>query len=124
MEKTGKPTVAGIFNIITGVIGILWAIGLFIGYGVVSDAWCVPTGYIPDFVAGIILAMAIPILILAILALLGGIYSLLRKLWGLALAGSIAAILLFFLLGVPAVILIALSKNEFGKAPAEPLPSA
>jgi len=44
----------------------------------------------------------------------GGIYALQRKIWGLALAGSIAA---FFspswVLGVAAIVFTALSKNEF-----------
>ena len=49
-----------------------------------------------------------------ILAIVGGIYALQRKIWGLALAGSIAA---FFtpswVLGVAAIVFTALSKNEF-----------
>ncbi len=115
MEKTNKPTTAGVLNIITGALGVIWAICMFIGYAVVSGACVVPggIGYIPEFVPGIVLGMAIPTLILAILALVGGIYALQRKIWGLALAGSIAAILAFFPLGIPAVIFAAQSRNEF-----------
>ena len=113
MEKSSKPTVAGILNIIAGVLGLIWAICLFIGFGVVSGAIGIPTGYIPGFVPGIVLGMAIPTLIIAILALVGGIYAVQRKKWGWALTGSIAAILVFLPLGIVATILAAMSKNEF-----------
>ena len=117
MEQTSKPTIAGILAIISGVLGLIWAVGMFIGFGVVSDALGIPLGYIPDFVSGIVLGWAIPNLIIAVLALVGGVYSVQRKMWGLSLAGSIAAIVTFFpfsiLLGIPAVIFSAQSKNEF-----------
>ena len=99
--------------IISGVLGLIWAICLFIGFGVVSGTIGIPTGYIPGFVSGIVLGMAIPTLIITILALVGGIYAVQRKMWGWALAGSIAAILAFLPLGIPAVILAAQSKDEF-----------
>ena len=47
-----------------------------------------------------------------ILALIGGGFALQRKKWGLALVGSIAASVLWGL-GIPALILIAISKKEF-----------
>ena len=114
MEKTSKPTVAGILAIISGVLGLIGAASLFIGFGVTSGAFGIPgVGDIPAFVPGLILGMAIPSAIIDILALVGGIYAVQRKMWGLALAGSIAAILAFLPLGIPAVILAAQSKNEF-----------
>lgn len=116
MEKTSKPTVAGILAIISGVLGLIGAVSMFIGFAVVSGALGIPTGYIPEFVPGIVLGTAMPTLIIAILALVGGIYTVQRKMWGLALAGSIAAILAFFPLGIPAVIFTAQSRDEFQQA--------
>ncbi|MFC2069198.1 hypothetical protein ACFLTP_09380 [Chloroflexota bacterium] len=113
MEKTNKPTVAGVFNIITGALGILGALGAFFGFGVVTGAFNIPTGYIPDFVPAIVLGSAIFSLIVAVLALIGGIFAVQRKQWGWALTGSIAAIFSLIFLGIPAVILVATSKNEF-----------
>ncbi len=113
MEKTSKPKVAGILNIIAGALGLIVAVSYFIGFGVISGALGIPTGPIPGFVPGIVLAMAIPSLLIAILALVGGIFAVQRKRWGWALAGSIAAILAFLPLGIPAVILAAQSKGEF-----------
>ena len=113
MEKTNKPTVAGILAIISGVLGLIWATSMFIGYGVVTGALGIPTGYIPEFVPGIVLGTAIPTLIIAVVALVGGIYALQRKMWGWALAGSICAILAFLPLGIAATVLAAQSKDEF-----------
>lgn len=62
---------------------------------------------------GILVAIAVPLAALAVLAMVGGILALQRKSWGLALAGSIAAVLPFSLLGIAALILTALSRDEF-----------
>jgi hypothetical protein len=67
----------------------------------------------PAFVPGLLTSMGILTIILAILSLVGGIFALQRKMWGLALAGSIGAFLTAIILGIPAIILIALSKKEF-----------
>jgi len=116
MEKTSKPTVAGVFNIITGALGILGAIAMFIGFSVVSGGWGIPgMGAIPAFVPGIVLGTAIPSLLIAVLALVGGIFAVQRKRWGWALAGSIAAIVVFLPLGIASTVLSAQSKSEFGR---------
>jgi len=108
MEKTSKPTVAGILDIISGALGLISAICLFIGIGVVGSQ---PD--VPGFVLGILWGMSFPTAIVGILALVGGIYAVQRKKWGWALTGSIAAILIFLPLGIVATILAAMSKNEF-----------
>ena len=110
MEKTKKPIVAGILAIISGVFGLLGAINYSIGIGDVSG---LGKGDMPPFVPSIVLGMPIPSIIIAILALVGGIFALQRKRWKWALAGSIAALLSFFLGGIPVIILVALSRNEF-----------
>ena len=112
MERTNKPTVAGILNIITGALGVLGAISYFIGFGVIGYL-TIPTGDIPGFASGIVLGTAIFALIIAILALIGGTFAVQRKQWGWSLAGSIAAILLFLPLGIASTVLAVQSKNEF-----------
>ena len=114
MEKTKKPTVAGVLNIITGALGVLGAIGSFIAFYVVGGDWGIPgMEAIPGFVPGIILGTAIPSLLIAVLALIGGIFAVQRRRWGWSLTGSIASILSIFPLGVIATILVAISKKEF-----------
>jgi hypothetical protein len=116
MEKTGKPIAGGILNIVTGALGLLSFIGLMIALAVVTEGvfqlglefvpgiWVAPT---------VLIIVAIFSIIFGILALIGGIYAVQRKKWGLALAGSIIAILGILPLGIVSTILIATSKDEF-----------
>jgi hypothetical protein len=48
-----------------------------------------------------------------LLAIAGGIFAIQRKRWGWALAGSIAAAINPLPLGIVAIVLVILSKNEF-----------
>ena len=110
MVKTRKPKIGGILVIISGVLGLLGAINYSVGFGNISG---LGRGDIPPFIPSIVLGMSIPSIIIAIIALVGGIFAVQRKRWRWALAGSISAVLSFLLLGLPAIILIALSRDEF-----------
>jgi len=98
MEQTWKPTVAGIMNIVSAVF-------------VISQSFVAALGW--ELIEGRI--MFFVILIVGIVALMGGIYALRRKIWGLALAGSICATISLFTwyLGILAIIFMVLSKKEF-----------
>jgi len=104
MEKTWKPTSAGILCIIAGSIGVITGIvvgllGSFIGT-ILGVPW---TG-----------VFGVPSLILGIIAIVGGIYALKRQVWGLALAGSICALVgPWAILGILAIIFVSLGKGEF-----------
>jgi hypothetical protein len=124
VQKTWKPTVAGILNIIAGVFNLLGAIGVIIGIIVFVSVGVSPLfeemwrelaylGIGLNFLIIIMVIFAIFSAIVGILPLLGGIYALQRKQWGLALTGSIAAILGSTPLGIAATIFTALSKDEF-----------
>ena len=103
MERTWKPTTAGILCIIAGAIGVITGIVVAVVGGI---GWFFG---IPWFSA-----IAVPIIVLGIIAIVGGSYALKRRVWGLALAGSICA---FFgpwgLLGILAIIFVSLGKGEF-----------
>lgn len=107
MKKTWKPTTAGILSIISGsltvIIGLAIALlGTFAGaFGTLG-------------LGGVFAGLAALPIILGIVAIVGGIYALRRKSWGLALAGSICA-LSCWILGIPAIIFVVLSKDEFSK---------
>jgi hypothetical protein len=101
--KTWKPTTAGILSIIAGAIGVIVGIvvatagsilGAFIGIG-----WLSPIGA--------------PLIILGIIAIIGGVYALKRRVWGLALAGAICALVGPPILGILAIIFVSLGKGEF-----------
>ena len=89
--QTWKPTAAGTLTISAGVLGLIVGIVLI--------------GRSPLFMVGLLAIM------IGIVAIAGGLCALKRRAWGLALAGSICSV--FCWLGIPAIILIALSKQEF-----------
>ena len=122
INKTWKPIVAGILSIISGALRILGAIALLIGImffipvavsvgpGPIPD---MPNWMIPGVLSTILIIGLIVLLIVGILPIIGGIYALQRKKWGLALAGSIVAIIGSSIMGILATIFVALSKDEF-----------
>ena len=106
MKQTGKSTAAGVLNLVSGFLSLIGAIFLILPilvYKIADDSFLDP----------IFLTVAITLAVTGILGLIGGISALRRKTWGLALAGSIASIFPCFLLGIAAVILTALSRDEF-----------
>jgi hypothetical protein len=109
MEKTWKPTVAGILAILAGalqvIVGIAIAAVSGIGGALIGIGWL--TGWLGA-------AISAPLIVFGIIAIIGGIYALRRNIWGLALAGSICALIgPWFILGVLAIIFVSLGKREF-----------
>jgi len=131
MQKTSLPIVAGILDIISGVSSLVIAILLLLatvslGRVMVADIWPMVPGYwwSPEmhWFDGTEIALTVLVVLTVIafvagsLALVGGVFALMRRHWGLVLTGSIFALIptaFFGLLGLVAVILTALSKNEF-----------
>jgi len=104
MERTWKPTTAGILSIIAGSIGVITGI-------VVSLLGTLIGGFFGLPWPGL---FGIPSLIFGIIAIVGGIYALRRELWGLALAGAICALFgPWVILGLLAIIFVSLGKGEF-----------
>ena len=103
--RTWKGTTAGVLTIIGGIAGIaIGALVAFLGGG--GFLYGIPG---LELIAGI----GAGIIALGIIALIGGIFALRRKIWGLALTGAIFALFPLFFLGIPAIIFIAMAKNEF-----------
>lgn len=117
MEKTWMPKVAGILDIVAGACGIffmlIWALW-FAAFSFLSRSNTAEFhGFPMLFITIIFIPMAIFMLAAGILAIVGGTYALKRKMWKLALAGSIAAFFGSSPLGVAAIIFTALSRSEF-----------
>lgn len=110
------PTTAGILCIITGATRLMGGIIIFIlgwlGDGILNLFWYGMPGteFIPFLFLRIV---AVIVVVFGIVAIVGGVYAIQRRTWGLVLTGSICATLLSWLLGIPAIILTALSKKEF-----------
>jgi hypothetical protein len=114
-KETWMPMTAGILDIISGGFVLLGGFMLLILGTVGSSIMPYFMPQVPPAMAVVIFSsIAVPVILIAILAIVGGIYAMRRKIWGLALAGSIAA---FFspcwYLGVAAIVFTALSKKEF-----------
>ena len=105
--KTWKPAVAGILCVVAGAPAIVIAIiaSLLGRAGILAGM---------PLVSAIIGIVVLPVIILGIVAIIGGIYALRRERWGLALAGAICALVPpAGILGIPAIIFIILGKDEF-----------
>jgi len=117
--KTWKPTAAGVLMLVAAALHIIsGAATILIAGGIAGglDLGDLPR-YTPYISLPIIATIGIPLVLLGIVCLVGGISALQRRRWGLALAGGICALMpLQTLLGVLAIVFVALSKDEFGSA--------
>lgn len=102
--------IGGILTIVSGALASLGAVNYAIGLGDVSG---LGKGDIPPFVPSIIFGIPVLSIVIGILAFTGGIFAMQRKKWQWSLAGSIAGALSVLPLGIPAIILISLAKDEF-----------
>jgi hypothetical protein len=116
--KTWKSTTAGVLEIVAGAFQIVAGMAVVLIAGGVAGglriaelprlALLVPL----PLIAGV----GVPLLVLGAVALAGGISALRRKRWGLALAGGICALLpLHTLLGILAIVFVAMSREEFNQ---------
>jgi len=136
MERTWKPTTAGIMTIITWAMGIAGGILLFLISGLMGTLggvdwsqwmekwggeWWGPgaaniPGMMEQFVSGAavwVMVAGIIVLVFGIIALTGGISAIKRRRWGLSLAGSILSLFIMPILGLLAIIFVSLGKGEF-----------
>jgi hypothetical protein len=104
MEKTWKPTTAGILSIIAGCIAVIAGIVVVLLGTLIGGFFGLPW---PGL-------FGIPSLIFGIIAIVGGIFALRRQVWGLALIGSICALFgPWAILGLLSIIFVSLGKGEF-----------
>ena len=116
MEQTWKPTTGGILCIIAGVINVLLGLVVVVvlaGAGLLMGTELVE---LPAELAGMswLGVLGVPLVVVGIVSIVGGVYALKRRLWGFALAGAICSIMTGNLLyGTLAIIFISVSKSEF-----------
>ena len=114
--RTWKPAAAGVLEIVDGCLQVLSAILLILFGGALSSGG-VPERFL-DFglATPAVLAVALVLGVLGIVAIAGGICSLRRRGWGLALAGGICALAPpLSLVPILAIVLVVISKDEFGR---------
>lgn len=116
--KTRKPTAAGILAIVAGGVGAAEWITLAV-LGISVWGW-LSLDSLADL-RGILVAVIATVITIGIVAVVGGIFALKRKRWGLALAGSICGLFSFVFvpvlvnvpLAIAAIVLVVLGRGEF-----------
>ncbi len=108
MEKTWKTLTAGILDIVSGVGMMFVCFWLALAGGITGVV-----GNVPLWLPQLLFSLSVVLLVVAVIAVIGGILALQRRVWGMALAGSIAAFFCCFLFGAVAIVLTALAHKEF-----------
>jgi hypothetical protein len=117
LPRTFKPMVAGILSITVGTFDLLGTMGLIIAMAVIGTADLIAAQDLYPLTVSslnaVLATLAVFLSLAGILAIVGGIFALQRKIWGLGLAGSIAATVTGSVLGIASIVFMALSKDEF-----------
>jgi hypothetical protein len=117
-QKTWKTRTAGILAIVAGALGVTEWVAVAV-LEILALGW-LPMG--SSVGLGAIVAVAFVIAIATgIVAIVGGVFAIKRRRWGLALGGSICAIfsiiwvpvLLNVPLAIAAIVLVVLGRGEF-----------
>jgi hypothetical protein len=99
--RSWMATTGGILSIVTGVIIGFVALFVFILGAALGT----------EGAAGAIVGLVL--IAFAIVEIVGGVFAIRRRRWGLALAGAICAVFSSLILGILAVVFIVMSKQEF-----------
>ena len=119
MDDNAK--VGGVLSIVSGAFGIFGLAGALFSlymFRLMFSETFIPYGSGPpaEFFTVITIIYAtwgLLFALIGVLGVVGGIFALKKKRWGLALAGSIAGTVTFFPCGIPAIIFVTLAKPEF-----------
>lgn len=127
-SSTSYATIAGILDVIAGVMSLIGALVLFligaVGTGAITtagahDPAAARLAFIPMAFFG---PLALLCLVIGVVAVAGGVAAMRQSRFWLALVGSIAALFSFFPIGIPAIILTIMAEKEFGASNATPVP--
>ncbi len=128
MVKPWMPIVAGLLDIVSGAMGVVVGLCMSLRMFAVRAAQAAPgvaprvgphAGTFPQmphmFFPGMGIALGVALLVIGVLAIVGGVYALRLKVWGLALAGSIGAVITGPVIGLLALIFTVLGREDFRK---------
>ena len=117
--------VAGLLMLTAGIINILWLAAAFTRIidikALLRGTWVIsPFPYINldiGFGGNIVLTSIIVVVFIAeiLLSLISSIFALRKRMWGLALTGSVSTLICVPLLGIVAIILTVISKRSFSR---------
>ena len=104
-QHTAKPVVGGVLGVVAGCIPVIIGIVLVV-VGAVGDPSWRPVDWVP-------VGIGIGLLVLGVVTITGSSFAIVRKNFPLAVAGGVCAVFSMWILGVPALVLIAISSKEF-----------
>lgn len=118
MKLTWKPIMAGILDIVGGAIGMvggLYVVALTSLLKVINEAFHVSPMFLQKLEQVISSIIAVPFIVvfIGIISIIGGVYSLQRRIWPFALAGAISSCIVFPFFGLPSIIITAFARDEF-----------
>jgi hypothetical protein len=117
IEGQWKAVAGGVLSIIAGSLHLSgWLAVAIILNKLIGAGYFGEDG--PFISATAIWILVLPLLILALIAIIGGIFALNKKCWGIALTGAICAIFspATWMIGVSATVFISISKYEFSQS--------
>jgi len=107
--RTSKPMIAGVLMIIGGMLSITISTFSLFNIIITQDVW-----WEYNILILIIMFIHFAFILIGIFAIIGGTFSIMRKHYGWAKAGSIFTFLGWgFIFGIPALVLIVLAEDEF-----------
>lgn len=120
MNKTWRPTTAGILSIISGCYGIGTGVTMIRGASFLNQLLSnIDINGVPldiGRVGSCIGALGIAGIILGVIALIGGVFAKRRRFWGFALAGALVSLPLVpfgAVLGILSIVFLSEGKREF-----------
>lgn len=111
--------VGGILSIVAGAFGVLWGFAsvfcIIATFVVYNEPYydVAPSTDVLMFALLFYGFLGLLFLAAGVLAIVGGVFALRKKVWGLALTGAIAGTIAFFPCGIPAIIFTSLGRKEF-----------
>lgn len=120
MKLTWKPIMAGILDIVGGAIGMvggLYIVGLTSLFQVLREDFHMSSDFLRSWEQAVSSLIAVPFIFVffGIASIIGGVYSLQRRIWPLALVGAISSCVVFPFFGLPSIIITALARDEFNQ---------
>ncbi|MCJ7521325.1 MAG: hypothetical protein MUP21_03810 [Dehalococcoidia bacterium] len=108
---TVKPVIGGILGIVAGAFPLIGGI-VMTAIGIASSSWANAGHWA-------LIGVGIPVFALGAAAIVGSSYAIARKNFPLAILGGVCSVFSMWMLGIPALVLIAISSKEFYAATEE-----
>ncbi len=118
MERSWMPTTSGILSLICGAVNVIGGFFLLVGGSMFSMFMPMMNSFNYGGYGWGIFAVfgGVVVIILGAVSIIGGIYSLRKRLWGMALAGAITSIFSpSWILGIASTVIIAMARDQFNR---------